>query len=118
MKLTIQQMAAAFSCGQFDKVYSYMADDVSWHIIGENSFVGKQAVVANCEQVAAYFKTVTTIFKTENVIVGNNQVAIDGTAEFAKGGKQVAYVWACDVYLFNDNNQLAKITSYCIQAKS
>jgi ketosteroid isomerase-like protein len=118
MNLTIQQIAAAFSCGEFDKVYPYMADDISWHIIGENSFVGKEAVMDNCEQVAAYFKSVTTIFKTENSIVSDNRVAIDGTAEFLKAGNRVAYVWACDVYLFNDNNQLAKITSYCIQAKS
>ncbi len=95
-----------------------MADDISWDIVGENSFVGKEAVVANCEQVAAYFKTVITHFQTVNTIVGNNQVAIDGTAEFVKEGKRVGYVWACDVYTFTDKNELTKVTSYCIQAKA
>lgn len=94
-----------------------MTDDISWDIVGENSFVGKQAVVANCEQVAAYFKTVTTHFQTANTIVGNYQVAIDGTAEFLKEGKRVAYVWACDIYVFNESEQLEKITSYCVQTK-
>lgn len=118
MNLTIQQMAAAFSCGEFAKVYPYMADNIAWDIVGENSFEGKQAVVDNCEQVAAYFKSVTTVFTTENVLVADNRVAINGTAEFLKEDKRVAYVWACDVYLFTDDNRLAKITSYCIQAKT
>ena len=94
-----------------------MADDINWDIVGENSFTGKEAVVGNCQQVAAYFQTVTTHFQTNHTIVDNNQVAINGTAEFIKDGKRVAYVWACDVYQFNDQHQLEQITSYCIQAK-
>lgn len=118
MNLTIQQIATAFSSGVFNKVYPYMADDITWDIVGENSFVGKEAVVDNCEQVAAYFQSVTTVFTTANTLVDDKRVAINGTAEFLKHGKRVAYVWACDVYLFNDKKQLAKITSYCIQAKN
>lgn len=95
-----------------------MADDINWDIVGENSFTGKEAVVGNCQQVAAYFQTVTTHFQTNHTIVDNNQVAINGTAEFIKDGKRVAYVWACDLYVFNDKKELTNVTSYCIQAKN
>ncbi len=117
MNLTIQQIAESFSGGQFDKVYQYLTDNIIWNVVGENSFTGKQAVIDNCEQVASYFKAVTTNFTTENIIVDNNRVAINGTAEFVKNGKRVSYVWACDVYEFNDQKELEKITSYCIQEK-
>jgi len=117
MSLTLQQIAESFSGGQFDKVYENMSESIIWNVIGENSFVGKEAVIDNCQQVASYFNAVTTIFKTGNIIADNNRVAIDGTAEFVREGKRVSYVWACDVYEFNDRKELEKITSYCIQEK-
>lgn len=117
MSLIIQDIAESFSAGQFNKVYQNMADNITWIIVGENSFIGKEAVVANCEQVASYFKAVTTNFKTENSIVDNKRVAINGTAEFTRNGSRVSYVWACDVYEFNDKKEIEKITSYCIQQK-
>jgi len=87
-------------------------------VVGENSFTGKKAVMENCEQVAAYFKTVTTNFTTAHIISDNNRVAINGTAEFLRDGQRVAFVWACDVYEFNQQGLLEKITSYCIQEKN
>jgi len=117
MSLTLKQIAASFSVGQFDKVYQHLSENIIWNVVGENSFVGKKSVIDNCEQVAAYFKSVTTNFTTENMIVDHNRVAIEGTAEFVTAGKRVSYVWACDVYEFNDQKEIEKITSYCIQEK-
>jgi len=117
MQLTLQQIAASFSVGDFEKAYPYFSENITWDVVGENSFTGKKAVMENCEQVAVYFKSVTTRFTTANIIADNNRVAIDGTAEFLRDGKRVAYVWACDVYEFNEQQQLQKITSYCIQEK-
>jgi limonene-1,2-epoxide hydrolase len=117
MSMTLQQIAESFSGGKFNQVYQYLSDNILWSIVGENSFEGKKAVIDNCEQVASYFKTVTTNFKMQNIIVDNNRVAIEGTAEFIRDGKRVSYVWACDIYEFNDKQALEKITSYCIQDK-
>ena len=117
MNLSVQQIAELFSGGQFSKVYMHLSQNIVWNVVGEDSFVGKEAVVKNCEQVASYFNTVTTKFKTENIIVEGNKVAIEGTAEFIREGKRVAYVWASDIYQFNNNGELEKITSYCIQEK-
>lgn len=117
MNVTLQQIAESFSGGQFDNVYQHLADNIIWNVVGENTFTGKQAVIDNCEQVASYFKTVTTNFKTGNIIADNNRVVIDGTAEFTRDGKQVSFVWACDVYEFNDSKKIEKITSYCIPEK-
>lgn len=117
MKLTLSQIAASFSGGDFEKAYPYFSDNITWDIVGENSFTGKKAVIENCEQVAAYFKSVATRFTTAHIIADNNRVAINGTAEFLRDGTRVAFVWACDVYEFNEQQELEKITSYCIQEK-
>ncbi len=115
--MTLKQIAEAFSNGNFEMAYPYLADNVQWTVVGEDYFDGKKAVMGNCGQVASYFKSVTTNFRTINIIADNNRVAVSGTAEFFRDGKRVNFVSACDVYEFNDNNELQTITSYCIQDK-
>ena len=116
--MTQKQIAQAFSKGNFELTYSYLADNVQWTVVGEDYFDGKKSVMDNCGQVASYFKSVTTNFKTINIIADNNRVAVSGTAEFIRDDKRVNFVSACDVYEFNDNNELQTITSYCIQDKN
>jgi ketosteroid isomerase-like protein len=115
--VTKQEIAMAFSGGQFETVYPHLSDHVLWTVVGEDSFAGKAAVIQQCENVAAYFKTVTTRFTAGNIIADKNRVAIDGTAAFIKDGAQVAFVWACDVYEFAADGKIEKINSYCIQKK-
>lgn len=115
--MSIEQIALHFSTGQFEKVYACFSENITWNIIGENYLAGKKAVMENCEQVAAYFKTVQTDFKTTGIISKKNRVAIEGSAEFIKDGKTVAFVWACDTYEFTEDNKLQIINSYCIPKK-
>lgn len=116
-KMTKTEIANAFSNGEFTKTYPYLADKITWTVVEENTFIGKQAVINNCEQVANYFKSVSTVFKTLNVVEDAHRVVINGTAEFLKNNKRVAFVSACDLYEFDSDNQLVKVTSYCIQQK-
>ncbi|MDO8994389.1 nuclear transport factor 2 family protein [Daejeonella sp.] len=115
--MTKPEIATAFSNGAFDKTNDFIADDAIWEVVEEDKFIGKNAIVDNCNQVGQYFKSVTTNFKTLNVISENNKVVVTGTAEFIRNGKRISFVSACDLYEFNDSNQIQKITSYCIQAK-
>ncbi len=115
--MTKTEIAIAFSKGEFDKTDDFIADDAVWEVVDEDIFKGKNAIIENCNQVAQYFKSVTTDFKTLNIISEDNKVVVNGTAGFFRGGKQVSFVSACDIYEFNDKNQILKITSYCIQAK-
>lgn len=115
--MTQKQIAEEFSTGNFELIYPYLADNVQWTVVGEEYFKGKKAVIDNCKLVASYFNSVTTKFKTINIIADNNRVAVTGTAEFIRDGKRVNFVSACDVYEFNDNNELHSIMSYCIAEK-
>lgn len=116
--MTKTEIAITFSNGEFEKTYNFISDKAVWIVIEENIFEGKQAIIENCKQVGSYFKSVTTDFKTQNVITENNKVAVNGTAEFIRDGKTVTFVSACDIYEFNNIGQIQKITSYCIQSNN
>ncbi len=115
--MTKTEIAKAFSNGEFEKTYKFISEKAEWTVIEEDRFIGKQAIIDNCEQVGNYFKSVTTNFKTLNIIADGNKVVINGTAEFLRNEKRVSFISACDVYEFNEKSEVLKITSYCIQSK-
>jgi hypothetical protein len=114
MNLNVE-IAKSFSNGEFERTYEFISETAEWTVVGEDRFVGKKAIVDNCEKVGSYFRSVQTDFKTLNVISEANKVAINGTAEFFRDGKRVSLISACDVYAFNDHGLIESITSYCIQ---
>jgi hypothetical protein len=113
MKLTQQQVAEAFSNGRFLESYPYMAEKITWEIVNEKILEGKPAVIDNCDQTAAYFKTVTTDFKLFNSICSGDFVVINGSALFTNAKNKKTEVAACDMYRF-ESGLLVQITSYCI----
>ncbi len=115
--MTKTEIAKAFSIGEFDPIYEYIAEEAEWVIVEDACFTGKKAIVENCKQVGEYFKSVTTDFITHHIIADNNKVVINGTAEFKRANKRLSFVSACDIYEFNEDNRIQKIISYCIQSK-
>jgi ketosteroid isomerase-like protein len=113
--MTNTEIAKSFSNGEFERVYEHFAENAEWVVVGENKFCGKQAIIANCEKVASYFKTVTTDFKTVDVITEDRKVAVSGTASFKRDDGQTSTTSACDLYEFDDAGDVIKISSYCIQ---
>jgi hypothetical protein len=112
-----KRLASAFSDGKFEETYAYLYENVVWKVVGENEFSGKQAVVNKCEEVAAYFASVTTNFVTHHVITEGNIVVVNGSGEFLRDGKRVSLISASEWYEFDDNDQIVKINSYCIPEK-
>jgi hypothetical protein len=106
--MTKSAIATAFSKGEFDQIYDHLTDNARWEVLGENSFENKQAIIKQCNEVAAYFKTVTTHFEL---------LQVTGTAEFIRNGERISFVHGCDIYQFTEQGQLQSITSYCIQIK-
>lgn len=112
--MTKKQIAELFSGGQFEMTFPHLSENIKWDIFGEKKLQGKQAVVEHCEQTAQYFNSVTTDFRTYNIIEDANKIAINGKGEFIRNGKTVAIVNACDVYEFDKAGLLQKVSSYCI----
>lgn len=115
--ITQKEIAESFSNGNFEFTFPYLSENIIWNVVGENIFKGKKSVVANCLQTAEYFNSVHTVFNTDEIIETDNKVVISGTAEFMRDGKRVNFISACDVYEFNDKNELERISSYCIPDK-
>ena len=112
-----KQISLDFSGGRFNATYAFMSDDITFNIVGEQLVTGKQAVIAFCDKTAGYFKTVPPKAVLENAIVGDNCVAINGTAEFYNAREnRTNYISSCDIYKFEDG-KLKEITSYCISTK-
>ncbi|AZS16740.1 hypothetical protein [Paenibacillus lutimineralis] len=109
-----KHIAKSFSNGNFEPVFPYLATKIEWNIVGDKALVGNEAVIENCKRTASYFNSVITKFSTWNVIAENNIVVVNGTGEFIRNGEQLSFVSACDVYTFNDSNELQRIDSYCI----
>lgn len=116
MQPTIKEIAIAFSGGQFETTYPHISDDVKWNIVGDKILIGKTDVMKFCDQTAKYFSEVTTKFNMSNLVLGDNCVAIDGTAEFINKDNKITFVSSCDIYRFDDG-KLKQINSYCITVK-
>lgn len=114
MKHSQRELAEFFSNGNFEQVFPYLSESIIWKVIGESLFEGKAEVVNNCRKTSEYFKSVQTDFKTEEIIETDNRVIVRGTGEFLRDGKRVNLIAACDVYEFNINGELDRISSYCI----
>ncbi|WLR41706.1 hypothetical protein LC087_12630 [Bacillus carboniphilus] len=110
-----KQIAESFSRGNFEPTFPFLSKMIEWNIVGEKTLVGREAVIEKCKQTSNYFKTITTNFTTLNIISEKNCVAVNGTAEFIRNGEQLSFVSACDVYIFNEKNELQRIDSYCIK---
>lgn len=115
--LSKKEIAESFSTGKFESAFPYLSDDVVWRLVGDTEIIGKSEVVSNCLKASEYFDLVNTVFTTEEVIKDQNKVVIRGKGEFIRDGKRVNLIAACDVYEFNDNDQVKKISSFCIAEK-
>jgi hypothetical protein len=112
--MTKSEIAQLFSSGQFDNCFDYLTDQTIWNTPGEQFLTGRSEIEPFCKKIAVYFSSVTTNFTQLNLIENENCVAINGTAEFIREGKRVAFISSCDVYEFDSDRNIASINSYCI----
>lgn len=113
MSTTNELIGLDFSSGNFEKCYPFLADDISWEIVGDKTLSGKEKVMEFCMATAAYFTSVTTQFNLGTIITSINGVAITGSALFINKENKQTNISSCDVYQF-ESGKLKTITSYCI----
>lgn len=108
-------IASNFSLGKFAEVYDDLADNIRWEIVGQQTLEGKENVKAHCQNIAAYFQSVTTDFNIHQTVQANGKVVIIGLGEFTREGIIISKISACDVYLFDPDQKITSISSYCIE---
>ena len=118
--MTKKEIAKSFSEGKFKPNYQFLSDKLIWEIIGEgeNIFSGKGDIIDYCTQIGKYFESVKTDFKTLNVIEGKSKIAVNGTAKFIRENETINFTQSCDIYEFDKDGNVEKITSYCIAKRN
>ena len=112
MKTTNSQLqikiSEKFAEGNFEFAETYLADDIKWNILGENSITGKQQVLEVSKMLHLESFPIITI---KNIIAEGNYVVIESTGEATtKKGKQYNQTY-CDVFRFNEG-KLKEVTTY------
>jgi hypothetical protein len=114
MSVRIEQTAEAFSRHRFEECYHHLAADIRWRLVGGREIVGRDAVIAACEDSAGYLRLTTTTFTAFQVMVGPDFAVVDSTAEYVDTDGDRSVVASCDIYRFS-GEQLVAITSYNIE---
>ena len=60
MSLDMVQLAEAFCSHKFAETFPYMADEIKWNMIGREECIGREAVIAHCNQGTKFLETVST----------------------------------------------------------
>ncbi len=116
MSLTMDQIAETFCRHNFSEIYPYMTNNIKWNIIGEETLMGREAVINQCEQSAKFLEAATTTITKLKLNSGKNFVAVEGSAQYRDQDNQVSGVASCDVFQFSDG-KLIEISSYNIALK-
>ncbi len=111
--MTITDIATYFSTGQFSRIQQHFSETITWKIVGEQQLSGFDQVLKHCQSIEHYFTTVAHEFHIQAIHQTGHHVIVQGEAQF-HNTQQTSRISACDVYTFNNLNQLAQIQSYCI----
>lgn len=105
MNAKIVAACEAYSCGQGEKAFALIAEDVQWHIIGDHTIIGLDGLKEICAEAAAQG---TPNFENTRVIQGKHHVIVEG----CDLDNDVHY---CDIYT-TEGGLITEITSYSLAA--
>lgn len=114
MKATNKEISEQFSAGNLSACYDYLADNVEWKIVGNETSKGTENVMASCNKMLVEMQGAT--FKNTNTISENSSIVIEGVCSYKGPGGKSGEVAYCDVFSF-DGDKILSITSYCVEQK-
>lgn len=108
------KVSVEFTKGNLEFAGAYLADNIKWNILGENSITGKEQVLEVSKMLQLESFPVITI---KNVVAEGDYVVIESTGRAkTKSGKPYNQTY-CDVFKFQDE-KLQGITTYLDTALS
>jgi ketosteroid isomerase-like protein len=109
-----RRVAEAFSAHRFAEAYPALADDVRWELVGEDTLLGRQAVVDACEATLAGLADGSAEFLRFDVVADGDRVAVDTVTRYTGADGQAGVVSSCDLYEFRDDRVVA-VRSYAVE---
>jgi hypothetical protein len=114
MSLDRDQITEAFCSYRFAVTYPYMAAEIKWNIVGREELLGREAVIARCDNSANFLATVSPTITKLKIYRAATCVIVEGAAQFQDQEHQTSSVASCDVFQFSEE-RLVEITSYVIE---
>ena len=107
------EIAEAFSRHRFEETYEAMLEGIRWNVPGADGAVGKERVIASCEEARSFLAGVQTTFDRVRVLPAGDAVVVETEATYVDG-EDVSRVASCDVYDFA-GDRLSAISSYNVE---
>lgn len=114
MNAHTRTIAEAFSGHRFAETYDHLADTVEWIAVGEGQTIGKESVIAACEEAAAELASTTNQFTRFVIAADEHTAAVDVIGRYRSPDGTTSVVASCDFYEFH-NGQVVRITSYAAE---
>lgn len=111
--LSPRALAEAFSTHEFSQAFTHLAEDVVWILPGDESIVGRAAVIAACEATTEALAGVTVTRSRVVTADGGATVAVDTLTRY-RTDATTKTVASCDVYEF-EGDVVRAITSYTVE---
>jgi hypothetical protein len=106
-----RSVAEAFSGHRFRETYPHLSPDVTWVARGDSRTVGRDAVIAACDDSAEELSQLSTEFLVFRSVAEDDTVAVETVGRYVEPDGATSYVASCDLYDFVDG-ELARIVSY------
>jgi limonene-1,2-epoxide hydrolase len=114
MLLTVQQVVekvnTAFAENKMEDFVSLCTDDVRWNMVGENEYVGKEAILKGMSEMP---DQAAPNFVIDKIVAADSAATCTGSFTMLKNGVQFAF---CDVYEF-EGGLIKTMTSYVVALK-
>ena len=112
--ILLKKISEEFAKGNMDFVLPYLAEDIQWNIIGNETITGKEQVLEISKMLQLETFPVITI---KNTVAEDNHVVVESTGVATTREGQPYNQTYCDVFLFR-NDKLQEITTYLDTALS
>ena len=103
MQQSIIAACEAFSVGRAESARPFLAESIVWHIVGDRTIDGHEAVKAMCEEAA---QAGAPNFENGRIIRGKHHLVIEGRDLDSN-------MHYCDIYTI-EKQQVMEITSYSL----
>jgi uncharacterized protein len=108
------KISEEFAKGNLEFAGVYLANDVRWNILGENTIIGKEEVLEVSKMLQLESFPIITI---KNIVADGDFVVIESTGKATtKNGKPYNQSY-CDIFKFKEE-KLTEITTYLDTALS
>jgi ketosteroid isomerase-like protein len=109
----IQEVLEAFDKSDVDTILSFLSEDVTWNMVGDQVITGKEGMR---DFFAANGGTQMVSSTKEHIIVDGNNVSVNGEVTCKTKDGDVFDMYYCDLYEL-DNGLIKNMASYIINKK-